>query len=46
MDKKEEPRSEPVTTGNSEKKWKQIPIPDVVKVNCHEHEIKKFTDTT
>ena len=28
-----------------EKPWKTIPIPDVVKINCHPHEIHKFTDT-
>ena len=29
-----------------ERRWKKIPIPDSVKVNCHEHELQKFTDTT
>ena len=28
------------------KAWKAIPIPDKVKVNCHPHELHKFTDTT
>lgn len=36
----------PAEEPKEDKKWKRIPIPDTVKVNCHEHEIKKFTDTT
>ena len=44
--KKQEPTLDKKEQNKNSQKWKRIPIPDTVKVNCHEHEIKKFTDTT